>query len=52
MSLDDTHGIEVTPELIQELLEKGLVTIDKEDGTRINLMYDTIPRSQSEGWNE
>ena len=48
----DTYGIDVTPEMIAELLDKGLVEQHFDDGTIVVLQYDTVPRNSSEGWNE
>lgn len=45
----DTYGVNTGPETIAELLDEGILTFDKEDGTRITLMYDTIPKSVSQG---
>jgi len=44
-------GVEVTPELIQELLKNGLAEVETENA-HVNLMYETVPRNQTEGWNE
>jgi len=50
--MKDTHGVEITPELIAQLLDTGQVEIETDDGTRIFLQYDTVPRDRSAGWDE
>ena len=48
----DAYGVEVTPEMIRELLDEGQVMVEKDDGTTIHLDYNTTPRTKSDGWNE
>jgi len=48
----DAYGVEVTPEMIRELLDEGQVMAEKDDGTTIHLDYNTTPRTKSDGWNE
>jgi hypothetical protein len=52
MTNDDTYGIEVTPDMIQELLSEGQILIAESDRADIYLYYDTTPRVHSEGFNE
>jgi len=44
-------GITVTPEMIEQLLSDGMVSVERGD-TQVNLMYETVPKNQSEGWQE
>jgi len=48
----DTYGVELTPEIIAELLDKGEYEEEMDDGSIVYLTYDRVPRSRSEGWNE
>lgn len=48
---DDAHGIQVGPDMISQLLDEGLVEVDKGDEV-IYLSYETVPRTMSDGWNE
>ena len=48
----ETYGIDVTPEMIAELLDKGVVEHEVDDDTYVMLHYNRTPRSMSEGWNE
>ncbi len=50
--MSENYGIHVTPEMIKELLDEGYVSVEQDDGTQIGLMYETVPRNMSEGWNE
>jgi len=48
----DTYGVELTPEIIAELLDTGQYEHETDDGSIVYLTYETVPRNQSEGWQE
>lgn len=48
----NVYAIDMTPDMLKELLEDGQIVKEQNDGTTIFLNYETIPKFHSEGFQE